>query len=126
MCEREDFDVIAEFIDDDRSAYSGKRRPGFEALRELVAGGNVDVVVAWHPDRLTRHPRELEDLLTELRAIAARTEELAEMWATGELARAEWSAAGAALDKRQAALEAELAISTPPRWSGLDSQPADP
>jgi len=63
LCEREGYELVEVFTDDDRSAYSGKPRPQFEAMKALVAGGAVDVVVAWHPDRLTRHPRELEDLI---------------------------------------------------------------
>lgn len=68
LCEREDWSVAAVFVDDDRSAYTGKPRPGFVALRDLLKGPGVDVVVAWHPDRLTRHPRELEDLIDLLEA----------------------------------------------------------
>ncbi|MGI8763022.1 MAG: recombinase family protein, partial [Ilumatobacteraceae bacterium] len=63
LCEREGWEIADTFVDDDRSAYSGKLRPGLIALRDLVKSGDVDVVVAWHPDRLTRHPRELEDLI---------------------------------------------------------------
>ena len=37
--------------------------PRSPRCRDLLAAGSVDVVVAWHPDRLTRHPRELEDLI---------------------------------------------------------------
>lgn len=54
------------YRDNDLSAYSGKPRPGFDALLAAVAAGSVDVVVAWHPDRLTRRPRELEDLIDVL------------------------------------------------------------
>jgi site-specific DNA recombinase len=56
-------EVVAQFVDDDRSAYSGKPRPEFDAMREVISGGEVDLVLAWHPDRLTRQPRELEDLI---------------------------------------------------------------
>jgi site-specific DNA recombinase len=50
-------------VDDDRSAYSGKPRPGYEAVTEAVRSGAVDVVLAWAPDRLHRSPRELEDFV---------------------------------------------------------------
>lgn len=68
LCDREGFDVLDVFVDDDRSAYSGKPRPEFERLRERIETGDVDVLVAWHPDRLTRQPRELEDLIDLLEA----------------------------------------------------------
>jgi site-specific DNA recombinase len=71
LCEREGFNVVEVLQDDDRSAYSGKRRPGYERLHQLLAAREVDVVVAWHPDRLTRHPRELETLIEALEAASA-------------------------------------------------------
>ncbi len=33
-------------------------------MLDAVRGGLVDGIVAWHPDRLHRSPRELEDFLT--------------------------------------------------------------
>lgn len=61
--------------DNDVSAYSGKPRPGYARLLEAVRDGQVDVVVAWHPDRLHRSPRELEDFisLVEARGVAVET-----------------------------------------------------
>ena len=63
LCEREGYTIAGLFVDDDRSAYSGKPRPAYVSLCDLVRDGAVDVLVAWHPDRLTRQPRELEDLI---------------------------------------------------------------
>jgi len=75
LCEREGYELQQLFVDDDRSAYTGKPRPQFEAMKQRIRDGGVDVVVAWHPDRLTRHPRELEDLidLLETTATTVRT-----------------------------------------------------
>jgi len=55
--------VATVFTDDDVSAYSGTRRDGYQSLLEAIRAGNVDAVVAWHPDRLHRSPRELEDFI---------------------------------------------------------------
>lgn len=63
LCERLCWDVAAVYADNDLSAYRGKRRPGYEAMIEALASGAVDAVVAWHPDRLHRAPRELEDFI---------------------------------------------------------------
>jgi site-specific DNA recombinase len=63
LCERAGIKIVGVFEDDDLSAYSGKPRPGFKQMRERIEAGDVDVVVAWHPDRITRQPRELEDLI---------------------------------------------------------------
>lgn len=62
------------FTDNDLSAYSGKARPEYLAMLDAVAAGSVDVVVSWHPDRLTRHPRELEDLIDVLEAAKCTVE----------------------------------------------------
>lgn len=45
------------------SAYSGKRRPGWERVLELTRSGQVECVVAWHIDRMTRSMVELERLI---------------------------------------------------------------
>jgi site-specific DNA recombinase len=37
--------VVATHVDNDVSAYSGRRRPGYLALLEAIEGGRVDVVV---------------------------------------------------------------------------------
>lgn len=54
------YDIVATEVDNDISAYSGKRRPGYESLLHLVERKSVDVVVVWHTDRLHRSPKELE------------------------------------------------------------------
>jgi len=53
--------VAAVYIDNDRSAYSGKPRPEYERLMADIRNGAVDAVVVWDLDRLHRSPRELED-----------------------------------------------------------------
>jgi site-specific DNA recombinase len=55
--------VVALHVDDDVSAYSGKRRPGYEAVLDAMRAGTVDVVVAWAPDRFHRSPLELEQFV---------------------------------------------------------------
>jgi DNA invertase Pin-like site-specific DNA recombinase len=59
------------YLDDDRSAYSGKPRPQYERLIEDLKAGRLDAVVAWHPDRLHRSPRELEDFIDLVEATGA-------------------------------------------------------
>jgi site-specific DNA recombinase len=44
------------FVDNDLSAYSGKRRPAFEAMVEAAQEGHIAGIGAWHPDRLSRDP----------------------------------------------------------------------
>lgn len=51
------------YVDDDVSAYSGKPRPAWNRLVADVRSGTVKAITAWHVDRLTRAPRELEDVI---------------------------------------------------------------
>lgn len=51
------------YIDNDISAYSRKRRPAYERMLADAKAGRIDVIVAWHADRLTRQPIENEYLI---------------------------------------------------------------
>lgn len=64
--------VAGEYIDNDLSAYSGKRRPEYERMLADLADGLVDGVLVYHIDRLTRRPIELEQFLTALDAVKVR------------------------------------------------------
>ncbi|WP_218720681.1 recombinase family protein [Nocardia sp. MH4] len=55
--------VVAVYIDNDVSAYSGKRRKGYEKLLAAIESGAINGVLAWHPDRLHRSPLELESYI---------------------------------------------------------------
>lgn len=62
--------MVEVYNDNDISAWSGKRRPGYQAMLQAVERDEVDVIVAWHPDRLHRQMRELVpfiDLVNEHR-----------------------------------------------------------
>ena len=63
LCERRGWTVTEVYADNDVSAYSGKPRPAWQRLISDVQAGNVGAVVGWHVDRLTRSPRELEDVI---------------------------------------------------------------
>jgi site-specific DNA recombinase len=64
LVEHRGWSLTARYVDNDLSAYSGKTRPGYTQLLDAVRGGLIDGIVAWHPDRLHRSPRELEDFLS--------------------------------------------------------------
>jgi DNA invertase Pin-like site-specific DNA recombinase len=49
-----------EYIDNDTSASSGKRRPAYERMLADIRDGAIGAVVAWDLDRLHRRPIELE------------------------------------------------------------------
>ncbi len=52
-----------EYVDNDLSAYSGKRRAEFERMLQDVSDGLRDGVIVYHVDRLTRRPAGLERFL---------------------------------------------------------------
>jgi DNA invertase Pin-like site-specific DNA recombinase len=64
--------VAEEYVDNDVSAFSGKRRPAYERMMEDLADGSRDAVVGYHPDRLTRRPIELEQFVDTVTAAGVR------------------------------------------------------
>lgn len=63
LADRKGWPVGEVYVDNDRSAYTGKRRPAFEQMLADVEAGLRDALIAVDQDRLTRHVRELEDLV---------------------------------------------------------------
>lgn len=64
-CERRGFTVVERIVDNDRSAskYARKTREGWARVLALLASGEVDALVAYNLDRLTRRPKDLEPLI---------------------------------------------------------------
>jgi DNA invertase Pin-like site-specific DNA recombinase len=63
LVERKSFAIAGIYSDNDISAYSGKRRPSYRQMLADIEAGVVDVVVAWHTDRLHRSLAELEEYI---------------------------------------------------------------
>jgi len=63
LVNRNGWEVIEIFTDNDISAYSGKLRPKYKEMVSRINEKEFDVVVVWHNDRLHRSPRELEDFI---------------------------------------------------------------
>jgi DNA invertase Pin-like site-specific DNA recombinase len=78
--------VTEVYNDNDMSASNRrKKRRGYLRMLADIQNGHIDAVIAWHPDRLYRQPRELEDLMdlldspdldVELRTVRAGTIDL--------------------------------------------------
>jgi len=64
LAKRLGWEVVAVFVDNDISAYSGAARPQYQAMLEAVRSGQVKGVLAWHPDRMHRRATELEEFVT--------------------------------------------------------------
>jgi DNA invertase Pin-like site-specific DNA recombinase len=52
-----------EYLDNDVSAYSGKKRPAYERMLTDIEAGKLNAVVVWDLDRLHRRPIELEHFI---------------------------------------------------------------
>jgi DNA invertase Pin-like site-specific DNA recombinase len=63
LCERLGWQIAETYSDENRSAYSGRPRQAWQRLMADVRSGKIDAIVAWHPDRLTRQPKENEELI---------------------------------------------------------------
>lgn len=55
--------VVETFEDNDVSATSGKPRPAYLRMVRDIEAGRIRGIIVWDVDRLTRTPRELEDLI---------------------------------------------------------------
>lgn len=72
LCRSRGWRVGPVYTDNDISAYSGVKRPDYEALQAAIKQGTVTRIVSWHPDRLHRSPRELEDFIDLLQESGAQ------------------------------------------------------
>lgn len=75
LAERNGWQVVEVYVDNDVSAYSGKLRKGYRRMLDDLDQGTATVVVAWDTDRLHRSPVELEDYinLCERRGVTTQT-----------------------------------------------------
>jgi len=63
LCARLGWQVAEVYADNDVSAYSGKKRPEWDRLNADIGARLIDAIACSHVDRLTRSPRELEDVI---------------------------------------------------------------
>lgn len=63
LAERLGLEVAAVFEDNDVSASTGRRREGWESMLKLAQSGEIDGIMAWHPDRLYRRLVDLAILM---------------------------------------------------------------
>lgn len=65
LAEKSGWEIFDIYVDNDISAYSGKKRPEYMRMMRDIKSGRVNAIIAWHPDRLHRSPKELEEFITE-------------------------------------------------------------
>ncbi len=75
LCADRGWNVVEVFCDNDRSAFSQrKKRPAYAAMLEAVKAGQINVIVAWHPDRLHRQLRELVGFIDTVEEFGVQVE----------------------------------------------------
>lgn len=81
LAERMNWDVVETYIDNDVSAFSGKKRPAYQRMLDDLDEGKATVVIVWHTDRLHRSPLELEGYinLCERRGVSTHTVQAGEL-----------------------------------------------
>jgi DNA invertase Pin-like site-specific DNA recombinase len=72
LAEQVGWPIAQEYVDNDLSAYSGKRRPAYQQMLADLADGLRDAVICYHVDRLTRRPVELEQFVATVDAAGVR------------------------------------------------------
>ncbi len=71
LAERRGWPVATVYIDNDVSAFRGARRPEYTRLLRDLKNGVVDALIVWHPDRLHRSVRELEEFIDLIESTCA-------------------------------------------------------
>jgi site-specific DNA recombinase len=69
-------EVAEVYSDNDVSAYSGRRRPGYERMLADIEAGRVDLVLCYHSDRLMRRTKDLERYIDVCRPRAVVTHQV--------------------------------------------------
>ena len=63
LADRAGAEVVGTYVDNDRSASSGKPRPEWAKLLQSLERDEFDTLICWHTDRLYRRLRDLVDLV---------------------------------------------------------------
>lgn len=61
--DRRGWTVVERYVDNDVSATRSKVRPQYEQMLKDIRGQRITGLIVWDVDRLTRTPRELEDVI---------------------------------------------------------------
>jgi len=75
LAERNGWQVVEVYVDNDVSAFSGKKRKGYQRMLADLDQGTATAVIVWHTDRLHRSPLELENYinLCDKRGVSTHT-----------------------------------------------------
>jgi DNA invertase Pin-like site-specific DNA recombinase len=77
LADRRGWPIVRPFVDNSKSAYSGKRRPQYTAMMDALAAGEIDAIVVYHADRLYRRLGDMVPFLDAVQAAGATVETVA-------------------------------------------------
>ena len=77
--------VVGEFIDRGISAYSGAKRPDYEACLDKLRSGEADLMVAWKLDRVQRDREQFHDLTRLFHQTGTRLVTVVDRFDTGDV-----------------------------------------
>lgn len=63
LADKRGWNVVSTYTDNDVSATRSKVRPEYERMLSDIRAGKINAFIVWDIDRLTRTPRELEDII---------------------------------------------------------------
>lgn len=107
--ERRGWPVADLYVDDDKSAWSGRHRPEYERMVRDIEAHRIDGVLFYHPDRLTRRPIEMEQFVAT--CLKAKLDDIA--WIGGSLVPSDSD--GLLLIRIQAAVASDSSAKTSKR-----------
>ncbi len=130
LCTAHKWGRLVYYEDNDTSAYSGRKRPAYEQMMDAVIAGEIDRIVAWHPDRLHRQPAELEGFIKTIEttgcAVATVTTGLYDLATTDGQFMARVIGAAAKKesdDKARRVRRKHLELAQAGAWSGGGNRP---
>jgi len=81
FCETRHYNIIDTIADHSRSAYKNVKRPGYDKILELAKKRQIDHIVVWSLDRLTRKGiQDLKNVITYLKAYDVQLHSVQEQW----------------------------------------------
>lgn len=64
LADQRGWNVTTEYVDNNVSAYVEKKRPAYQRMLAAIRAGQVQAVIVWDLDRLTRRPIEIEEVIS--------------------------------------------------------------
>jgi len=81
FCDEQKYDIVNDYVDEDKSAYHNVRRPAYEEVKRLVKERKIQHIVVWAIDRWCRRgAKELRATLVFLEMYNVKLHSVKENW----------------------------------------------